>query len=512
MAKKVNPESDNALVKELRDVEFIKQPYLYAMIGADFTLVQRSIMIEIMNSLQVRFNAFLKHQKITDETGQLSLFTEEERHKEIMTFKISAASLGVKPNQYAELQEACNNLDKIHFSFLEYDKITGTYMRTYANLFSTISIPVMLNSNYKYKYEHKDENDPDKGKRRRSNYIVVRMDTKVLEYLCNLNNGQGYIDHIYRIARISKCKRTPGIYIYLARWAKDFSKKAVDYVELKKFLGIITEVDEKTEGGKSNRIEVDKYPKFSKFCKEVMEPIKKDLDRLASENQVEFSFEYEPVYKTTVKRGDPEELLFKIKLSGLGEELRKQRKLLHGPADIWNLLRAEFKFTDSDIKALSDILTPDMSDAFRLEVMALIERMKKFKVNNKKAYAITSLRNYITQNKPENTETKPIELSPKLIGENLQCTTEAPVYSDDDIEKWNRFMTMIKDRVGKTDFDNWFSYIRFVSFKDNKLTLLVPTKYFPEYIEDDKHRDSYFSTIRDIFGKNTELYYKIEKL
>ena len=510
MAKKVNPESDNALVKELRDVEFIKQPYLYAMIGADFTLVQRSIMIEIMNSLQTRFNAFLKHQKCADETGQLSLFTEEERHKEMMTFKISAASLGVKPNQYGELQEACDNLYKIHFSYLEYDKSTGTFMRTYANLFSTISMPVMLNSEYKYKYEHKDENDPDKGKRRRSNYIVARMDIKVLEYLCNLNNGQGYIDHIYRIARISKCKRTPGIYIYLARWAKDFSKKAVDYVELKKFLGIITQVIEKSEGGKTEKKEVDKYPKFSKFCKEVMDPIKKDLDRLANDNQVEFSFEYEPVYKTAVKRGDPKEILFKIKLSGLGEELRKQRKLLHAPADIWTLLRGEFKFTDADIKALSDILPPDMTDAFRLEVMALIERMKKMKVNNKKAYAITSLRNYIMQNKPENTVTKSAGTFPEHSTENTQHIIEVPAPGDEDMEKWDRFVAGIKERVGNTAFDTWFSCLGIVSFENDVLTVSVPTKYIPEYIED-KYFDAYSTTFREVFGESTQLKYKIDK-
>lgn len=508
MVKKANPGSENALVKELREVEFIKQPYLYAMIGADFTLVQRSIMIEIMNSLQTRFNAFLKHQKCADETGQLSLFTEEERHKEMMTFKISAASLGVKPNQYGELQEACDNLSKIHFSYLEYDKSTGTFMRTYANLFSTISMPVILNSEYKYKYEHKDENDPDKGKRRRSNYIVVRLDTKVLEYLCNLNNGQGYIDHIYRIARISRCKRTPGIYIYLARWAKHFSKKAVDYVELKKFLGIITQVMDKGEGGKIEKREVDKYPKFSKFCKEVMEPIKKDLDRLANDNQVEFSFEYEPVYKTKVRRGDPDEILFNIKLSKLGEELRKQRKLLQTPADIWNLLRGEFKLTDSDIKSLSDMLMPDMADAFRLEVMALIERMKKLKVNNKKAYAITSLRNYILQKKSDNVENKAAELISETQEENMLQAAEIPVHSEEELDRWEKFLATIKDKVGKAVFDTWFACLKLDSHSENNLTVIIPNPFIYEYLEGN-YLEAIRSSVKDTYGELTELNYRI---
>lgn len=53
-------ESNNFLTKELSSVEFIKQPYLYAMVGADFSLYQRNIMIEIIKSMQDRFNEFLK--------------------------------------------------------------------------------------------------------------------------------------------------------------------------------------------------------------------------------------------------------------------------------------------------------------------------------------------------------------------------------------------------------------------------------------------------------------------
>lgn len=65
--KKSTTESSNSLIKELSSVEFIKQPYLYAMVGADFSLYQRSIMIEIMKSMQDRFNEFLKTDVQTDK-------------------------------------------------------------------------------------------------------------------------------------------------------------------------------------------------------------------------------------------------------------------------------------------------------------------------------------------------------------------------------------------------------------------------------------------------------------
>ena len=262
--KKDTPESSNSLIKELSSVEFIKQPYLYAMVGADFSLYQRSIMIEIIKSMQERFNEFLRNSRAD---GQMSLFPKELSDDQIVTFRISAASIGVSPRDYVYLDEACKNLMEMNISYFEYDKL-GRKMRTYAHLFSTIKMPVTPVSG-------------SKEKEKRMNYVEARMDAKILKYLCDLGNGKGYLDHIYRIARICKRKRTPSIYIYLSRW-KDFPKKAVEYVELKKFLGVITLEEEKVNG-KTVKVEKDKYPKFSKFCKEVMDPIREDLDRMASE-------------------------------------------------------------------------------------------------------------------------------------------------------------------------------------------------------------------------------------
>ena len=81
--KKSTTESSNSLIKELSSVEFIKQPYLYAMVGADFSLYQRSIMIEIMKSMQDRFNEFLKNRRAD---GQMSLFPDELDDNQILTF------------------------------------------------------------------------------------------------------------------------------------------------------------------------------------------------------------------------------------------------------------------------------------------------------------------------------------------------------------------------------------------------------------------------------------------
>lgn len=175
--KDILPKSQ--LVNELSDVEFIKQPYLYATVGGDFTLTQRGIMIEIINSLQDRFNAFLKNRK---NGVQLDLFAQEEKQgKDLMTFRIESSSLGVKPDAYAVLEQTCNNMLDMKVSYLQREETTGQLRRVYANLFVDISIPVSKKTDGAYNYKKNDT--------RRAGYVEVRMSIDTLKYLCDLNNG-----------------------------------------------------------------------------------------------------------------------------------------------------------------------------------------------------------------------------------------------------------------------------------------------------------------------------------
>lgn len=484
--KKSTPESSNSLIKELSSVEFIKQPYLYAMVGADFSLYQRSIMIEIVKSMQDRINEFLKNKRAD---GQMSLFPKDLSDDQIVTFRISASSIGVSPRDYVYLDEACKNLMEMNISYYDYDQM-GRKMRTYAHLFSTIKMPVTPVSG-------------SKEKEKRMNYVEARMDAKILKYLCDLGNGKGYLDHIYRIARICKRKRTPSIYIYLSRW-KDFPKKAVEYVELKKFLGVITLEEEKVNG-KMVKTEKYKYPKFSKFCKEVMDPIREDLDRMASENLVDFTFDYEPVYKGATKRGNPDEILFNIKLSELGEEMSRKRRQQKLPADIWDLLRSEYKLTETDVRMLTDMLPDELMNEFRSEVLALRDRMNRYKVNNPKSYVVTSLKNFIIQHTPEAKEAKEDE----RVGEKKETPHTKPI-SEEDKNRWQAFMELLQGSVSVNEFNTWLSSLEFVSLKGDEVTVSVPAAYVATYI-DEKLNIPFIQALNAVYGENVKLLYEVRK-
>lgn len=490
---KRNTKEENQLLKELnQETEFVKQPYLYAMVGADFTLVQRGIMIEIIHTLQDQFNAYLKGRSRSDGQLTLDLFTEQEKANRIKTFTIEAASIGVKPDAYEELEQACKNLLGMQMYVPMIDPESGDVVNKIANLFSSIVIPAKENPDYKYRNE----------KRRRKSYIQVNMETDTLRQICDLNNGCGYLDHVYRIARISRRKRTPSIYIYLSRWAKDFPCKSVNFIDLKKYLGVIAPAFEKDgTTGRKVRTEKDSYPKFSLFCKFVMDPIKEDLDRLAEENKVDFSFDYEPVYRGKARRGNPEEIRFTIHLSSLGEELKRKRRRRQLPSDIWNLLRAEYGLTETDIKGLSDMLSEEMVVDFRKEVMEVGEKLKRYRPMNERAYVVTLLKNFIVQRIPEAEEAEEVK-------ESVPVERKAKAVSEEEAGRWKEFMQALADSVTATEYNTWLRYMEFVSFAEGRLTVSVPTVFVKEFIETN-FLEALAKAVSVVYGNATELFYTV---
>lgn len=492
----VKKREDNQIIQELNETEFMKQPYLYAMIGADFTLMQRGIMIEIIHTLQDRFNSYLKKRKKPNEQLTLDLFTEQEKTNRIKTFTIEASSIDVKPDAYDELEQACKDLLSMQMYVPMIDPKSGDKVYRLANLFPSITIPAKENPDYKYR----------NGKRRRKSYILVNMETDTLGQLCDLNNGYGYLDHVYLIARISRRKRTPAIYIYLTRWAREYRQKSVNFVDLKKYLGVIVPKKVKDEAtGKTVEKDIDTYPMFSRFCEKVMDPIKQDLDRLASENKVDFSFDYEPVYKGRARRGNPEEIRFTIRLSGLGEELRRKRKQQRLPSDVWNLLRSEYGLTETDIKGLSDMLPEDLTSEFRSEALGVGEKLKKYRPKNVRAYTVTLLKNFIMQRIPLAEED-----DAEAVKSPASSAVSSPKASEEDLKRWSEFMQVIADSVTATEYNTWLRFMGFVSFTEEKLTVSVPTLFVKEFIESN-FIEAVKNAVSVTYGDNVGLFYTIKE-
>lgn len=507
--KDILPKSQ--LVSELKDCEFIKQPYLYATIGGDFTLTERSIMIELMNSLQDQFNQYLKKG---NAGRQLVLFPElgmpeendlaecldkskdnKQTENKIVTLRVDTASIGVKPDAYHILQETCDNLKNMSVTYIRRDAETGQLRRVFANVFAEINMPVREKIGGTYKYK--------KSTTRRESYVEVQMTLNTLRYLCDLGNGLGYMNHLRHITRICRRKRTPSIYIYLTRW-KDIGSKSVNLVELKKYLGLIEEVTETDKNGNKVKVDKDLYPKFSRFCSTVLDPIKEDLDELSEHNLVDFTFDYKPLYKNGAKRGNPENLQFQIKLSGLGEELRQQRKRINQPADAWTLLRTEYKLTDTDVKGLSDMLPEELVNDFRKYVLELGDMVKRYKPRSVKAYVITSLKNFITSRTPE-AHPEP----PEQKGQHKEKeASPTPQPTEKELQAWQIFMDVIQNNCTVTEYNTWLRFLDYGGTDGSTLTIKVPTAFFYTYIQEN-FKPILARASQAAFGEGTKLRYDV---
>lgn len=472
----------NELIKELKESEWVKNPFIYSQIRGDFSLMQTNVMLSILSVLQDEINDFLAKQRISDGV-QLSLFQDTFFQNGEKEFIFNLQDLGIRPDAYDELEEACTKLREMGVSYLKVDPKSGQEMMVLANIFTRIEIPES--------YLRKDsEAIRFKSQKRREGYMRVVMSRSNMEDIFSMRKG--YVEHIRKIALICKRKRTPRMYIYLSRW-KEVGHKLVNFLELKEFLGVLC------WDAKRVNIKEDTYEKFAHFCKFVLDPIQKEMDMLSQNNQIDFSFTYEPRYKGGKKRGNPDELLFNIILSDMGRERGVKTCSYRNQADYSQILKSEYNLTDNDIMRLYNSLSEEMVAPFEKEVMSLKDKVTRYKPRSVKAYVIQSLKNYIESIRPEVEEIKPEIQQPVQV--------EKPCLSEEDKNAWGLFLELAKGAVGEVNFNTWFSCLELDSFQDGAVTVRVPNLFVSERIESD-----FLELIRDAlyaaFGDECHLQYR----
>lgn len=73
---------------------------------------------------------------------------------------------------------------------------------------------------------------------------------------------------------------------------------------------------------------------------------------------------------------------------------------------------------------------------------------------------------------------------------------------------WNKCLNVIKDNIPEVAFNTWFAPIVPLKYKDNMLTVQVPSQFFYEYLED-KYLDLIQQTLYREIGEGTILNYRI---
>ena len=71
---------------------------------------------------------------------------------------------------------------------------------------------------------------------------------------------------------------------------------------------------------------------------------------------------------------------------------------------------------------------------------------------------------------------------------------------------WDKCLEVLRDNLEVEQFDAWFAPIVAEDFKDDKLTLKLPSQFFVQQIEQNFY-DLFSATLRRVYGNNVKLFY-----
>lgn len=275
----VNPK--NELIRQLPDSDYIKNPLVYSQIRGDFSLIQTNVLVAIATTMQSRINSKFRNGTMGP------LFTPEELSHGKITFEVPLSSLGVKTKEYASVHESCKALTKLDTTYTYVDDSGEKRTRT-SVIFTDVDVPTYTTTT---------------GQQRRVGNIRIDMNASVAEQIFNTSGA--YVEHLEGIVRLCRSPRTPRLYIYLAAWKRQ-QMCTLNYLALKEFLGVLTYNRDRT------KVVSDKCGTWAVFHRDVLDPAKREMKKLADQGKVEFYFDYDAVYHNGRKRGNPDCVRFML--------------------------------------------------------------------------------------------------------------------------------------------------------------------------------------------------------
>ena len=334
MAKKSKKEDkEGKLQIALNELRWINTPVNYTSYAKSYSLIQQDVMLLVSGRLQDHFAKFLNEHRYLSKERPNGGITKEDLLK-MGPIRLRLADFGIDSSHYDESVKVINQMKKIEFHLPRFDPETGLRKgEDYMPIFSKIFIPKNFTSregedfNYSGDGETKiDEDGQEVRKFRRDGYIEVTINIEVAKAVFDM--ADGYFNHLERIAYFCNSAYTSRLYLLLMKYAsKGQMHPVIDYHELKDALGMFkVDVEKSDDMQPAKVVTTEKYQKFSQFRKQVLDVARGDMERLCEENKIEIMLScidpdkkgYEPIYRGSAKRGNPEKIKFHIKRTPLG--------------------------------------------------------------------------------------------------------------------------------------------------------------------------------------------------
>lgn len=422
MAEKKKNEITPVPKADLHDSRWINTPFAYTRLGANFSLLQQEIMLKVSDALQAHVRKFYDEKRYEQKERPKPLFIDEP----IPPVRIQMSDLTIDDNHYQRLDQIRKEIIALDIMVDDVDE-QGQPVKKWMPVFDEFSIPFVENG-----YVKRDKNTSVVVGRfdKKRGYMDFSINPKVAQFAFDM--ADGYVNHMKLIAAYSRKQSTPRIYLMLRKaYSEEVAKiksKSKDEVRVLKTVRVVKEytgviehfhlLDENDNAYEETR---DKYPKFSRFCKEVLDKAKEDLLRMAPLNQTDIIFDYTPIYKGDRHRGDPDFIEFRIMLSNLG---RNRDVLLHRVAVENELLRKLMKrcpdFVHDDLKSLIQII--DSADLVEFQDYAYNEAWRIVETSQPDdvaAYVMQLFRSWVARSKKPVSE-RPVRKELSLFPEQEQ--------------------------------------------------------------------------------------------
>lgn len=318
--------------RDLDKDRWIKTPVVYAQQVATLNRMQQNVMFLVSKKMQKYIEGFFDEGRNKLNIDPNPAIPEEVIKSGMPMVRLMMSDIADKYH-YGRLMEALRDIMdlSIKSSSIEqltdkngnpaFDKNGKPVMRKVYKLtpiFSQISVPE-LDKNFQYK--DRVSGSLLESANFKAGYIDFRINPYVAGVIFDMNHG--FVEHLARIAKYSKTDAAPKIYIFIKTkmFVYHSAKFRVSVQELKQATGHYR-VDRNVDG-----VDVvdEKYPRWNDYKNYVLEPAKKDLERLALINDTEFTFRYLPVYKGLKKRGTPDEIELLVYPTQLGKERKKSK-------------------------------------------------------------------------------------------------------------------------------------------------------------------------------------------
>ena len=306
-------EGKNITIDQMRELvsqqSWVMTPYRYSELGAGLTLIQQQALFMVSEHLRCYiknfYNLHLDKQKNTPKP----LFSDHVIKEGIPPFRIYLADMGILPSNYKDARQA---IEEINLQ-VEHPELDGNGNRTGRTLLTNVFSQFGFEDTGDYYHFTNKEDGTDEVVKRKNPYIDVKINPDVAMWAFDMSRG--YVNHLKLIAAYSTKRPTPRIYLMLLSRMKPKQSEAtirISLIELKKYLGIVPYKD------KASGEFITPYPKFANFRQKVLDAVKDDLDRMATENHTDITFTYELYYPGTRKKGDPEAIIFHVSRTTLG--------------------------------------------------------------------------------------------------------------------------------------------------------------------------------------------------